>query len=260
MRQTIKEVETNVAYRWFLGLGFEDKVPHFSTFGKNYERRFRGTDIFETIFYRILKEAMNEGFVDPDVMFIDGTHVKANANKNKYVKQTVRSYQDKLDLEINEERINHGKKPLPPSTTIREKEVKQSKIDPEIGYMVKSEREKMFGYGLHTACDANGFILGTKVEPSNKHDSQVFDSLLDQLLKKIGKPQAVAVDAGYKTPAIANRLQEEHTHGVMPYKRSMTPPGYFRTHDFVYDDYYDCVLCPNNTVLSYRTTNREGYR
>ncbi|OAK67460.1 hypothetical protein ABB05_20205 [Lederbergia galactosidilytica] len=32
MRQTIKEIETNVAYRWFLG--FHTKVPHFSTFGK----------------------------------------------------------------------------------------------------------------------------------------------------------------------------------------------------------------------------------
>ena len=34
MRQTIKEVDTNVAYRWFLGYSFEEKIPHFSTFGK----------------------------------------------------------------------------------------------------------------------------------------------------------------------------------------------------------------------------------
>lgn len=34
MRQTIKEIEVNNAYRWFLGLGLEDAVPHFSTFGK----------------------------------------------------------------------------------------------------------------------------------------------------------------------------------------------------------------------------------
>ena len=47
MRQTIKEIEVNVAYRWFLGLGFHDPVPHFSTFGKNYKRRFEGTDLFE---------------------------------------------------------------------------------------------------------------------------------------------------------------------------------------------------------------------
>ena len=36
MRQTIREIEVNVAYRWFLGLEMLDPVPHFSTFGKNY--------------------------------------------------------------------------------------------------------------------------------------------------------------------------------------------------------------------------------
>jgi len=55
MRQTIKEIETNMAYRWFLGFGFHTEVPHFSTFGKNYDRRFQDTDIFEQIFYRIFK-------------------------------------------------------------------------------------------------------------------------------------------------------------------------------------------------------------
>ena len=65
MRQTIKEIETNVAYRWFLGFGFSEKIPHFSTFGKNYERRFQNTDLFEKIFYRILRQAMDHGFVDP---------------------------------------------------------------------------------------------------------------------------------------------------------------------------------------------------
>lgn len=29
MRQTIKEIETNVAYRWFIGYGFTEKIPHF---------------------------------------------------------------------------------------------------------------------------------------------------------------------------------------------------------------------------------------
>ena len=54
MRQTIKEIEVNVAYRWFLGLDLYSKVPHFSTFGKNYTRRFKDTDLFEQIFTKIL--------------------------------------------------------------------------------------------------------------------------------------------------------------------------------------------------------------
>lgn len=47
MRQTIKEVEVNVAYRCFLGLDLLDPVPYFSTFGKNYTTRFKNTDFFE---------------------------------------------------------------------------------------------------------------------------------------------------------------------------------------------------------------------
>ena len=36
MRKTIEEIQINNAYRWFLGLTLEDKVPHFTTYGKNY--------------------------------------------------------------------------------------------------------------------------------------------------------------------------------------------------------------------------------
>lgn len=56
MRQTIKEIEANKAYRWFLGLELYDSFPHFSTFGKNYTRRFKDTDLFEQIFQHILEE------------------------------------------------------------------------------------------------------------------------------------------------------------------------------------------------------------
>lgn len=116
MRQTIKEIETNVAYRWFIGYDFSQPIPHFSTFGKNYVRRFKDTQLFEEIFTRILEEAMKYGFVDPDVLFIDATHVKANANKNKYQKKLVQEqnkyYQELLNEEIDADRLAHGKKPL----------------------------------------------------------------------------------------------------------------------------------------------------
>ena len=45
MRQTIKEIDVNIAYCWLLGLELGEKVPHFTTFGKNYKRRFEGTDL-----------------------------------------------------------------------------------------------------------------------------------------------------------------------------------------------------------------------
>lgn len=65
MRQTTKEIEINVAYRWFFGLEMMDKVPHFSTFGKNYIRRFKDTDLFEQIFSHILQECYKFKLLDP---------------------------------------------------------------------------------------------------------------------------------------------------------------------------------------------------
>ena len=87
MRQTIKEIEVNVAHRWFLGLEMMDKVPHFSTFGKNYSRRFKDTDLFEQIFSKILEGCYKFRLVDPSEVFVDGTHVKAQANNKKMQKR-----------------------------------------------------------------------------------------------------------------------------------------------------------------------------
>jgi len=264
MRQTIKEIETNVAYRWFIGYDFSQPIPHFSTFGKNYVRRFKDTDVFEKIFLRILEEAVKHGFVEPDVLFVDATHVKANANKNKYVKQViqqqVRSYQELLEEEINQDRIKHGKKPLRKKSEAPEKEVKESTTDPESGLFVKGEKERIFAYSLHTACDRNGFVLGAMVTGGNVHDSTVFEDLLNQVRTIFGSPGAVAVDAGYKTPYIAKVLLDQKIRPVMPYTRPQTKDGLFRKHEYVYDEYYDCYICPNDEVLSYDTTTKEGYR
>ena len=72
-----------MAYRWFLGLELYDPVPHFSTFGKNYTRRFKDTDLFEQIFQHILEECYRFKLVDSTEIFVDATHVKARANNKK---------------------------------------------------------------------------------------------------------------------------------------------------------------------------------
>ncbi|OCA88381.1 transposase [Bacillus sp. FJAT-27225] len=266
MRQTIKEAETNLAYRWFLGFGFHDKIPHFSTFGKNYERRFKDTDLFEQIFYRILRTAAEKNLVSAEHVFIDSTHVKASANKRKLVKKVVRketrAYQEKLEEEINQDREDHGKKPFPPDKFDKEelKEIKESTTDPESGYYVKDERTKQFAYSFHAASDRNGFILGTIVTPGNTHDSHILEPLVKEVISKVGKPKAVAADAAYKTPAIAKYLIDNEMIPAMPYTRPRTKEGFFKKHDYVYDEHFDCYLCPAGQVLNYSTTNKEGYR
>ena len=266
MRQTIKEIETNVAYRWFLGFGFHTEVPHFSTFGKNYVRRFQDSDIFEQIFYRILKEIADKGLLSADHVFIDSTHVKACANKRKFEKKMVRketrAYEAKLQEELNLDRIDHGKKPFPPEKFEKEetKEIKESTTDPESGYYVKDERTKQFAYSFHAAADRYGFILGTIVTPGNVHDSHMLQPLVEKVMEKVKKPLAVAADAAYKTPAITKFLFENDIKPALPYTRPKTKEGLMRKHEYVYDEYYDCYLCPQGQILSYATTTKEGKR
>ena len=269
MRQTIKEIEVNVAYRWFLGLGFTDKVPHFTTFGKNYTRRFKDTDIFEQIFTRILEECIKHKLVDPKEIFIDATHVKACANGKKSVTETVKKealfYEEQLNKEINEDREVHGKKPLKDddddenSDSGKEtKEEKRSTTDPESGWFHKGEHKDVFAYSIETACDKHGWVLGYTVNRGNLHDSRTFKGLYDKLDKTF--TEKIIADAGYKTPAITKLLIDDGIKPIFPYKRPQTKEGFFKKYEYVYDEYYDCYICPNNKTLNYSTTNREGYR
>lgn len=70
----------------------------------------------------------------------------------------------------------------------------------------------------------------------------------------------MVMDSGYKIPAIAKLLLDDRITPVFPYKRPMTKQGFLRKYDYVYDEYYDCYLCPGDQILEYSTTNRDGYR
>lgn len=276
MRQTIKEIEVNLAYKWFLGLDVLDKVPHFTTFGKNYTRRFKGTDLFEQIFTRILEECFKYNLVNPADVFVDATHVKACANGKKYTTQTVREealfYESQLKEEINNDRAAHGKKPLKGSEDDDDendntgnnsgarsvKEVKNSTSDPESGWFHKGEHKQVFAYSVQTACDKNGWIIGYAVNRGNLHDSRTFITLYNKLRPL--KIRHLIADAAYKTPAIAKLLIDDNVTPVFPYKRPMTKEGFFKKYDYVYDEYYDCYICPNHKILKYSTTNRDGLR
>ena len=58
----------------------------------------------------------------------------------------------------------------------------------------------------------------------------------------------IVADAGYKTPAIARQLLKDRIEPLFPYKRPMTKEGFFKKYEYVYDEYYDCYICPENQI------------
>lgn len=73
-------------------------------------------ELTSEIFEHILNKALNNRMLDTSAIFIDGTHIKASANKKKYRKEQVakaaKIYSRQLRREVNAEREKLGKKPI----------------------------------------------------------------------------------------------------------------------------------------------------
>lgn len=263
LRQTVKEIDMNIAYRWFIGYDVDTPIPHFATISYAFTTRFP-SDIFEKIFAWILETAVAKGFVNAGTIFIDATHIKANANRKKQRKQlalkTARTYDEKLRAEINAERKCNSKKPLKVKDKLALKNTVKSTTDPDCGLFHKGEHKVEFAYSAHVACDENNFVLDCEVTAGNVHDSVVFDDVYNSVIVKFPEIESVAVDAGYKTPWICKQVIDSGRNISAPYKRPMTKRGFFKSYEYVYDDYYNCIICPYNQVLPYSITNKDGYR
>jgi len=267
LRQTRKEIEVNLAYRWFLGFGVDTPVPHFATISYAFATRFP-SEVCEKIFAWVLEAAVAKKFVKAETVFIDGTHIKASANKQKKRKElaqaTARVYDEQLRDEINADREAHGKKPLKDKDdddqNPSDKEKTVSTTDPDCGVFRKGEHEVQFAYEAHTASDEYGFVLGYEVTAGNVHDSVAFDTVYDKVTSEFPEIQTVTMDSAYRTPWICKKVFGDGRNASLPYKCPMTKEGFFRKYEYVYDEYYDCYLCPNDQILKYSTTNRDGYR
>lgn len=255
IRKTCERCQTDIAYRWFWRINLDEKVPDHSTFSQNLRRKFLETNLFKEIFTHIVKEAYEFGFIDPENIFGDSTHVKASANKKKHqdkiVQYTENLYYEDLKKDINKDRLSHGKKeidfedddedtPNKNNTLECDDELtKESNEDELIEIISEEEKKKLVTYNQET-------------EEIKELDSRI-------KYKHI-KESTVDKDAGYRTPGVAKTILDDGKKILVPYKRPMTKKGFFKKHEYVYDEYYDAYICPNNEFLRYTTTNKTGYR
>ena len=266
-RQLIREIEVNMAYRWFLGFGLRDKIPDHSIFSQNRRRRFNDSDIFEEIFDEIVLQAIEHKLVDGHTLYTDSTHLKASANINRFerkiVEKSTRSYIADLDADVAKDRDEHGKKPLKPrddKTALKMTRV--STTDSDSGFMARKGKPEGFFYLDHRTVDGkHNIITDAHVTPGNVHDSIPYLDRLDRQRERFGfAVESVGLDAGYFTPNVCRGLEERNIYGVMPYIRPSGRKDSLRKNKFVYDEYHDCYLCPEDHVLEYSTTSRDGNR
>ncbi len=224
MRKTCEKIKVDAEYRWFLGIPFGKETPHFSTFSKNYERRFKNSNIFEKIFINIVNQAIQYNLIDGTTFYTDSTHKKANANKNKYDDEIVKNIKERrtwLEEEINEERKKYGKKEFKFEDKIEEKHIKVSTTDKESGYYHRDNKEKGFMYLDHrTVDDKCNIIVDCYITKGNVHDSSPFIERSEYIKKTFNfNIKNYAVDSGYLTLDIKKYFIENNIYGVFGYRR-----------------------------------------
>ncbi|WP_376768420.1 IS1182 family transposase [Paenibacillus planticolens] len=268
-RQLEQEVNLNIAYRWFLGLGLSQKAPDHTTISWNRRTRFKDTTVFQDIFDEIVRLAIEHRMVGGRVLITDSTHIKAKANKNKYTIQTVEhtpyEYTQELDKAVDEDREQHGKKQLERKEEVNEtKQIKVSTTDPDSGYMMRKGKPEGFFYLDHRTVDHKfNIITDVHVTKGNVNDSVVYLERLQHQIQKFGFEttlEAVALDNGYFTPHICKETLEMKIYPVIAGRSTPSTSEGLSKDKFIFNEEKNVYICPKGQELTYSTTNRQGYR
>ena len=87
-RQLCSEVQVNMAYRWFCGLGLEDAIPNHSAFSRARHERFREADILRRVFEAVVEACLAADLVGGDAFSVDASLIRADVNQVKRVPGT----------------------------------------------------------------------------------------------------------------------------------------------------------------------------
>ena len=74
-RRLEQEITVNIAYRWFLGIDLDERVPDHSTISQLRRRKFDGTSVFRDVFDEIVRKCIETGLVSGKLLMTDSTHI-----------------------------------------------------------------------------------------------------------------------------------------------------------------------------------------
>ncbi|WP_423229840.1 IS1182 family transposase [Desnuesiella massiliensis] len=266
-RRLVEEIEVNIAYRWFLGFSLSEKIPDHSTISKNRTKRFSESDVYQKIFDKIVGNSIDIKLVSGKILYTDSTHIKANANKNKFTNEEItastKDYLNDLDDAVNKSREDHGQTPLKKKLPDKiEKNRKVSTTDPDSGFMTRDGKPKGFFYLEHRTVDGRyNIILDSYVTPGNINDDEPYVDRVDTIIDKFKFDTKYAVaDAGYSTAPTIKKLSEKSYQAVLGFRMGPHVKGKFTKLRFQYVPEHDLYVCPGAAPLRYKTTTRQGYK
>ncbi len=215
VRELMRQVQVNLAYRWFIGYSLDEPLPDHSTLSRALSRF--GDDVFNELFQQSIARCQSSGLVEGQVLHVDATTIRAD---------------------IDRERVNKPDSP-----------------DPDARYGKFPGKRTAPGYKQHTVADGKArVILGVSVTPADRTEHNEAVAVIDEALKRLEEPpEAVCADAAYASGKNAQAMESRGIRLVSPPGKVATHTGdeFFTIEEFEYDEAADEFVCPAGKRLHY---------
>jgi transposase len=218
VRELMREVQVNLAYRWFIGYRLEESLPDHSTLSRSLERF--GDEVFDRLFSESIVRCQASGLIEGRVLHVDATTIRA-------------------DLDAN--RVGTADSP-----------------DPEAGFGHFPDGKIRPGYKQHVAVDGqNRVVVGMTVTSADKYEGIEALAVVDQVTERLGAtPEVVCADSAYGSGQNRAELEDRGIRLVSPPKPMTVSGGdRFTVEDFHYDSEKDEFTCPAGTTLTFVYTD-----
>ena len=252
-RKLIEELRMHLAWRWFIGLGFDQELPHHSTFSKNRHCRFQESNIFQQLFEEVVDCCMKAGLVEGEHLSVDGSFIQANASRSSripreqlaelaHVKRTVREYLTDLEQENPAEEPAHEQDKI--STT-----------DPDSTFFTKGDGPAELGYFNNYLVDnRNCVIVG--VQATAARPSQEIMAAREMITRSVEKqgsfPHSITADTAYGSGELLAWLEERGITSYIPVRERAAPKqNLYGIEKFTYLPETNSYQCPQGTPLKY---------
>jgi transposase len=259
-RALCREVQVNLAYRWFCGLGIEAKIPDHSVFSRARNERFRDHDIFRNVFERVVGACIAAGLVGGEGFAVDASLIEADANKGRSIRGS--EWNRDIDPERASRAVNEYLATLDDSTygaatTVVPKFVSPS--DPAAQWTGAMKSAAFFAYADNYLIDVKfGIIMDVEASRAIRQaEVGASRTMIERTAACFGiKPEWLVGDTAYGSAPNLDWLVNEQK--IAPYipviDKSKREDGTFSRDDFSFDKERDIYICPAGKIL---TTTRK---
>ena len=253
-RKLVEELRMHVGWRWFTGLGFDQEIPHHSTFSKNRHGRFQESKLFEQLLEEIVRQCVEVGLVRGKHLSVDGSFVEANAAKQSRIPREQLAEVAQVNLTVRQYLVELEQQ-NPVEEPVHEQDL-VSTTDPDSTYATKGGTPARLGYYDNYLVDnPSCVIVGVQATTARMSQETVAaQAMLTRFAQWQGrKPESVAADTTYGNGEFLQWLAERE---ITPYMRTRDSihrknSPFYGPERFTYEPENNRYICPAGQPLNY---------